>query len=102
MWILDSYFGFIRKLTFCLTFMYLNGFEILNIPLKNVNKLNKLWLDWCLHLTKQKLEVKTQTIAVRVPKALYQNMIAKIKDHITVSDYLRDLIRKDLREKTVS
>lgn len=46
-------------------------------------------------------EIETTVIATRVTKNMYEALLKRISldAHITVSDYLRDLIRRDLEQK---
>jgi hypothetical protein len=46
------------------------------------------------------MENEIKIIGLRLPDPLYRQAIAKMKKtHSTLSEYVRDLIRKDLAEK---
>ena len=47
-------------------------------------------------MVKSKIETETEFIAARIPKQLYKAMEKRLDSFISLSDYLRHLIRRDL------
>jgi len=49
----------------------------------------------------KQVEVETTVIATRVTKPMYKALLKMLSldAHITVADYIRDLIRRDLEQK---
>jgi len=47
------------------------------------------------------LEIETLTVATRITKPMYEALLKMLTQnaHVTVSDYIRDLIRRDLEQK---
>ncbi|MEM2439956.1 MAG: hypothetical protein QW493_01915 [Candidatus Bathyarchaeia archaeon] len=52
-------------------------------------------------MSKQKVEIETLTVATRITKPMYEALLRALTQnaHVTVSDYIRDLIRRDLEAK---
>ncbi|MEM3629378.1 MAG: hypothetical protein QXE06_08435, partial [Candidatus Bathyarchaeia archaeon] len=49
------------------------------------------------------VEIETLTVATRITKPMYEALLKMLTQnaHVTVSDYIRDLIRKDLEQKGI-
>lgn len=47
-------------------------------------------------MVKTKVEAETEIIAARIPKQLYKIIEKRLGTFMSLSDYLRDLIRRDL------
>jgi len=48
-----------------------------------------------------KARQRSKTIGTRITQALYKEILERLEEntHLSVSDYLRDLIRRDMEEK---
>jgi len=49
----------------------------------------------------KKLEIETRTVATRITPAMYGKLLEylAVSGHLSISDYLRDLVRKDIESK---
>ena len=53
---------------------------------------------------KKQIEIETIVVATRITKPMYEallKMLLSWNAHVTLSDYIRDLIRRDLEQKGV-
>jgi len=49
----------------------------------------------------EKLKIENKTVGTRITKPMYDRLLQllAVNAHLSISDYLRDLIRKDLESK---
>lgn len=49
----------------------------------------------------KKLEIESRTVGTRITLAMYGKLLeyVAVSSHLSISDYLRDLIRRDLESK---